>query len=145
MNILERIDNDLKNAMKERNELVLSTLRMARSALKNQQIELQHELTDDEVAKVLRTMVKQYSDACNDFKSAGREDLAERQGAEIEILQQYLPAQMSETELETICKRIIEEQGGTSEKIGQLIGSVMKEVAGRADGNRIRQILEKLL
>ena len=145
MTLLERLEADLKQAMKDKNEFVLSVLRMARAATKNKQIELQRELKDEDVVGVLRTMVKQYQDAYRDFKSAGREDLAERQKAEIDKLESYLPAQMSASELEAICARVIAEQNGTREKLGQLIGQVMKQAAGRTDGNQVRQILEKML
>lgn len=145
MTLQERLEANFKKAMKEKNEFALSVLRMARAATKNKQIELRRELKDEDVTGVLRAMVKQYRDAYQDFKSAGREDLAERQQAEIEILESYLPPAMSETELETICRRVITEQNGTREKLGQLIGQVMKQAAGRADGNQVRQMLEKML
>ncbi|MBU1629849.1 GatB/YqeY domain-containing protein, partial [Patescibacteria group bacterium] len=134
-----------KTAMREKNETVLSTLRMARSALKNKQIELQAELSDDATAAVLRTMVKQYRDALNDFTSAGREDLAEKQKQEIEILERYLPPSITEAELEAICRRVIGEQKAEMKDLGKVMGLVMKEVAGRADGNSVRSIVQKLL
>ncbi|MBU0540441.1 GatB/YqeY domain-containing protein, partial [Patescibacteria group bacterium] len=134
-----------KTAMREKNETVLSTLRMARSALKNKQIELQAELSDDATAAVLRTMVKQYRDALNDFIAAGREDLAEKQKQEIEILERYLPPSITEAELEAICRRVINEQNAELKDLGKVMGLVMKEVAGRADGNSVRSIVQKLL
>jgi|SRR5690349_397346 len=145
MSILERIDADLKEAMKAKNEPVLSTLRMVRSALKNKQIEEQHEPTEDEAVAVIRTMVKQYRDALADFSSAGRQDLVEKQTQEISVLERYLPAAMPEAELTTICERIIKEQNATMKDMGKIMGLVMKEVNGRADGNTVRAIVQKLL
>jgi uncharacterized protein YqeY len=145
MSILERIDADLKEAMKAKNEPVLSTLRMVRSALKNKQIEVQHEPTEDEAVAVIRTMVKQYRDALADFSSAGRQDLVEKQTQEISVLERYLPAAMPEAELTTICERIIKEQNATMKDMGKIMGLVMKEVNGRADGNTVRAIVQKLL
>lgn len=145
MTILERIDADLKEAMKAKNETVLSTLRLVRSALKNKQIEAQHELGDDESVGVIRTMVKQYRDALADFASAGRQDLADKQTQEISVLEQYLPAAMPEAQLTEICERIIKEQHATPKDMGRVMGLIMKEVDGRADGNSVRAIVQKLL
>lgn len=145
MTTIERIDADLKEAMKAKDELSLSTLRLVRSALKNKQIDVQHELSEDDVVAVIRTMVKQYRDALADFSASGRQDLVEKQTAEIAILERYLPAAMPEAELEAICERIIKEQNATVKDMGKIMGLVMKEVNGRADGNTVRAIVQKLL
>jgi uncharacterized protein len=147
MTTLERLDADLKVAMKEKNEVVLSTLRMARSAIKNKQIDaVGKELSEDDVVAVLRTMIKQYKDALNDFQNAGRTDLADKQKAEIELLERYLPPAMSEADLEALCKKVIAESGATSAKdMGRVMGMVMKETGGNADGNTVRAIVQKLL
>lgn len=145
MSTTERIDIDLKEAMKAKNELVLSTLRMVRSALKNKQIEAMHELSDEEAVAVIRTMVKQYRDALEDFSSAGRQDLVEKQTQEIVLLERYLPAAMPEAELAAICERVIKEQNATLKDMGKIMGLIMKEVNGRADGNMVRSIVQKLL
>lgn len=144
MSFTERIEQDLKEAMKARREAELSTLRLARSALKNKQIEVQHELSDEEVLSVLRTLVKQYKDALSDFTQAGRRDLAEKQAQEIALLEKYLPAAMPESELRAICERVIREQNATSKDIGKVMGLVMKEINGRADGNTVRAIVQDL-
>jgi hypothetical protein len=145
MTIIERLDNDLKEAMKAKNEAALSTFRMARSSFKNKQIEAGRELSDEEAAAVLRTMIKQYKDALNDFTAAGRTDLAERQKAEVELLERYLPAGMEEKEIEAITQKIIAESGAGLKDFGRVMGAVMKEVAGRADGNAVRAVVQKLL
>lgn len=144
--LAERIDQDVKEAMKAKNEVVLSTLRMVRSALKNKQIDMVgKEMTDDDAVAVLRTMVKQYKDALNDFTTAGRTDLAEKQKAEIELLERYVPAPMPDSEIETLCIAAIAEMGATQKDMGKVMGSVMKQIAGRADGNTVRAILQKHL
>jgi uncharacterized protein YqeY len=145
MSTIERIDADLKEAMKAKNEIVLSTLRMVRSSLKNKQIEVMHELSEDEIVGVIRTMVKQYRDALADFSSAGRQDLVEKQTQEIVLLEKYLPAAMPEAELAAICERIIAEQNATLKDMGKIMGLIMKEVNGRADGNTVRAIVQKRL
>jgi len=139
----ERIDADLKEAMKAKNEAVLSTLRLARTALKNKQIDLMgKEMGEEETVAVLRTMVKQYKDALSDFESAGRTDLAEKQKAEIEILERYLPAAMTEVEIEKIVTSVIAEMQATPKDMGKVMGAVMKQINGRADGNTVRAILQ---
>ena len=144
--ILEQIDADLKTAMKQKNELELSTLRLVRSALKNKQIDLGHAPSDDETHAVLRTLVKQYQDALADFEKAGRADLASHQRSELGVLQKYLPAALPAADLERIVKDAIESIGATSiAETGKVMGVAMKTVAGRADGNAVREVVQRLL
>lgn len=143
MTISERIDQDFKEAMKAKDELRLSVLRLARTALKNKQIELMHELTEPEAGSVLKTMIKQYQDALSDFQTAGRQDLVERQQKEIDILSQYLPPALAPEELERIVKEAVEKAGTTD--FGKAMGAAMKAVDGRADGNDVRAIVQKIL
>ncbi len=146
MTILERIDLDLKEAMKQKNELGLSTLRLVRSALKNKQIDLGHEPADNETQAVLKTLVKQYQDALADFEKANRADLAARQKEELEIVKAYLPAAMPPEELERVVREALASEGITSPSdMGKAMGAVMKVVAGRADGNTVRAIVQRIL
>jgi uncharacterized protein YqeY len=145
MALMEKINEDLKEAMKAKDEQRLSTLRMARSALKNKEIDVRQPLTDDEAVAVIRTMVKQYRDALADFTASGRQDLADRQTAEIAILEAYLPAAMPEAELEAVCAKVIKDMGATQKDMGKVMGAVMKEVDGRADGGAVRTIVQRLL
>jgi uncharacterized protein YqeY len=145
MNLTERIEHDMQDAMKAKNEPALSAIRLVRSALKNKQIDVGHSISDEEAAQIIRTMVKQYTDALADFTSAGRTDLAEKQKAEIDLLQKYLPAQMSEAEIEQIATNVILTLNATQKDIGRVIGAVMKDVAGRADENTVKTLVTKLL
>jgi hypothetical protein len=146
MTILERIDTDLQTAMKQKNELELSTLRLMRSALKNKQIDLGHATTDEEAQAVMKTQVKQYQDALSDFEKAGRLDLAERQKLEIDIVKRYLPEAMPAEELERVVSEAVASSGATSPSdVGKVMGIAMKAVAGRADGNAVRTIVQRLL
>ncbi|MDD2785342.1 MAG: GatB/YqeY domain-containing protein [Patescibacteria group bacterium] len=146
MDLVERISVDLKEAMKNKNELELSVLRLMRTGLKNKEIELIHALSEEEAQSVIRTMIKQGKDALTDFTSAGRQDLIERQTGEIAILERYLPPSMSEAELEEICKKVIAESGAVSmSEVGKVMGQIMKVVGGRADGNTVRTIVQRLL
>ncbi len=143
MTTQEQIEQDFKDAMRSKDELALSALRLVRTALKNKQIELMHELSDAEIATVLKTMIKQYQDALGDFSGAGRQDLVERQQKEIDLVARYLPPALPPEELERIVKESLGSSGATD--VGKAMGAAMKAVAGRADGNAVREIVQRLL
>ena len=146
MTLLERIDADLKDAMKTKNEQELSTLRLVRSALKNKQIELGHPLSDDEVMSVTKSLQKQYQDALADFEKAGRADLAEKQKAELVIVKRYLPEMLPTDQVEALVKEAIAEIGASSSSdVGKVMGAAMKKANGRADGSTVREIAQRLL
>jgi len=146
MTTLERIDADLKEAMKAKNEQELSTLRLLRSALKNKQIDLGHVPTDEEAMAVIKTIQKQYQDALTDFEQAGRADLAERQKQELVVVKRYLPESLPEAEVERLVKEAIAASGASgAADVGKVMGVAMKAVAGRADGNTVRTIVQRLL
>ncbi|MFA6429251.1 MAG: GatB/YqeY domain-containing protein [Patescibacteria group bacterium] len=143
MTIIERIDQDFKEAMKTKDEILLSVLRMMKSALKNRQIELMHDLKEEETNTVLKTMIKQYRDALADFVSANRQDLADRQQKEIDIISKFLPAAMPMEELERVVQEAVTAAQATD--VGRAMGVAMKAVNGRADGGDVRRIVERLL
>jgi hypothetical protein len=143
MTIIERVDQDFKEAMKSKEEIALSTLRMVRSALKNKQIELMHDLSDAEVATVLKTMIKQYQDALADFRAASRQDLVERQEKEIDLITRYLPPSMPAEDLAKIVREAV--QGADTKDFGKAMGAAMKAVDGRADGSDVRKIVQQVL
>jgi uncharacterized protein YqeY len=143
MTVLERVEADFKVAMKSKDELTLSVMRLVRSALKNKQIELGRELTDEDTQPVLKTMIKQYQDALVDFQAAGRQDLLERQQKEIDLIAQYLPPSLPPEELEKIVSEAVKSSGATD--MGKAMGAAMKAVAGRADGNEMRAIVQRHL
>jgi len=146
MTLFERIDADLKEAMKSKKELELSVLRLMRTQLKNKQIELMRPLTEEEAQAAIRSMVKQGKDALVDFTTAARQDLMDRQTKELVILEAYLPAAMSDEELEKICKEAMAQLGAVAPSdMGKAMGAAMKVVAGRADGNRVRTVVQRLL
>lgn len=127
-------------AMKQKSD-ALSILRMASAAIKNEEIEKQHELNDEEVQAVIARQVKQLTDAQKDFEAAGRDDLKEQAQKEIDILSSYLPRQLSDEELEKIVDEVF--AAVQAKNVGQIIGQVMQKVKGQADGNRVKQIVEK--
>lgn len=145
----QQITEDMKTAMREKNALALGTIRMLKSAIKNAAIEkggADAELTDPEVVAVVRREVKKRQDSIEQYRSAGRAELAAQEEAEIAVLQAYLPAPLSEEEVAAIIDGAIAEVGATSRK---QMGAVMKRVQelteGRADGKTLSQaVMAKL-
>lgn len=145
MPLKKRIENDLIVAMKARNELGVSVLRFLLSAIKNLEIEKQKELTEEETIQVLQKQVKIRKESITAFTAGGREDLITKERAEIEILNKYLPQQLSSEELEKIVKETIKESNAGSGDSGKVIGAVMVKVKGKADGNQVAEIVKKTL
>lgn len=146
MSLSQQITDDMKEAMKAKNDATLSTLRLLRSAMKNKQIDVQHELSDTEIQEVIKTQVKQLKDAINDFKAGGRMDLAEANQKELDVLSKYLPTELSDDELQIIVKEAVGQSGAvTKSDMGKAMGFVMRAVAGRADGTRVKTLVELLL
>lgn len=136
----------MKQAMKNKDKLKLSVIRMVRSAIKNAEIESKSTLSDDEIITVLNRELKQRRDSLQEFKNAGREDLVEGLLAEIEILHQYLPEQLSEQELKDIIQSVINEVGATSKKdMGKVMGALIPKINGRADGKLASQLVQEYL
>jgi len=147
MTIVEQIEKNLVAAMKAREELRLSVLRMAKTALKNKQVELGKPLTDDQSIAVLRTLVKQRRDSVEQFRKGGREDLADKEQAESEILQTYLPAEASDEEISAAVAAAIEETGAAGQQdLGKVMKAAMQKLAGKnADGKRVNQMVRTKL
>lgn len=146
MSIKNDLKQELVTAMKAKDVFTTSILRMLNSALKNKEIELNRELSDDETLAVIKTMVKQGKDALADFKSAGRDDLAEKQEKEIVFLERFLPKQLTDERIEELVRDAIEQIGAAgASDMGKVMGAVMKQAQGTADGNRVRAIVQKIL
>ena len=146
MSTLETINADLISAMKAKKEAELSTLRLLRSALKNKQIELIRELTEEDVLAVIKTQIKQLKDALLSFETAGRNDLVEKNKNEIVTLERYLPAEMSDEDLEKVIRAALVEAGiSLKVDMGKAMGAVMKAVAGQASGSRVKELTDKIL
>jgi len=141
MSVVEKIDHDLVAAMKARDELRLSVLRMAKTALKLKQVEHGRPLEDSEALGSLRTLVKQRHESAEQFRHGGREELATKEEAEIKILEEYLPATASEQEIEAAITTAISETGALSAKdIGKVMKSAMAKLAGKTvDGKRVNE------
>jgi len=144
--IKEKIDSDLKEAMKSSDSLRVSTLRLIKSAIKNKEIEKGKALTDDEIIQLLNSLVKQRVESVQMYRKGNREDLAEKEEAEIEILKSYMPEPLSDQEIKDIIQQAITETGATSMKdMGKVMKFVMGKVKGRADGKKVNEMVKQML
>ncbi|GAV25479.1 hypothetical protein ciss_14120 [Carboxydothermus islandicus] len=144
--MLNRIEQDLKESLKQRATVRLNVLRMVKAAIKNAEIEKGRSLTDDEIVGIIQKEIKSRKEVLPNYEKAERtEDVAKIQ-EEIKILESYLPAQLSETELEEIIKVTMEEVGASKPSdMGKLMPAVLAKVKGRADGKVVAELVKKLL
>lgn len=141
-----QIEHDLKAAMKSGDKRRVSTLRLLLSAMKNERINSQRELTPEEAEAIIRRAVKQRKESIEVYDRTGRADLAAAEKEELGILETYLPQAMSDAELEATVRAIIAEKGFSSAKdVGHLMKELMARHRGRADGKRAQEIARKLL
>jgi uncharacterized protein YqeY len=147
MTFLDRINEDLKTAMKSKDSERLSTLRMVKTALKNREIDKMAALTDDEAIKALQSLVKQRRDSIEQYKQAGRMELAEKEAAEIKVIEEYLPAALDEAAITRAVEEAIAETGASSMKeMGAVMKAVMAKLAGQTvDGKVVNQIVKAKL
>jgi uncharacterized protein len=147
MSFLDRINEDLKAAMKSKDPDRLSTLRMVKTALKNREIDKMEALTDDESIKVLQSLVKQRRDSIEQYQQAGRIDLAEKEAAELKVIEEYLPAALDEAAIARVVEETVAETGATSMKeMGAVMKAVMAKLAGQTvDGKVVNQIVKSKL
>jgi len=142
----DQVRADLTESMKARSAERTSVLRMLQAAIKNEQINVQHELADEEVLTVIRKAVKQRQDSIEQYTKGNRPDLASKEASELEILRTYLPPELGDEEIESGVREIIAFTGAQSKKD---MGKVMKEATarykGRADGKKIQEIVQRLL
>jgi hypothetical protein len=147
MSLKEQIDADYKAAMKARDDLKVSVLRLLRSAIHNAEIDKQRALTDDEILGVIQSEVQKRHESIEAFQQGGRQDLVEREQAELAILESYLPKALTREELEALVRETVREVGALSVRdMGKVMSALMPKVRGRADerevSNLVRQILE---
>jgi len=148
VNLTERIDSDLKMAMREKNATKLGVLRMLKAALTNAAIEkgAQGQLSDTDTTQVIRKQVKQRQDSIESFEKGGRAELAAKEKEELSILQSYLPQQMSVDEISKAVRETIAEVGASSKaQMGAVMKAVQAKVAGRADGKTLSAEVQKQL
>ncbi len=149
MSIIEQIKSDMKDAMRAKDAAALTALRGLLSAFTNELVAIgrtpQDTLSDDEALVVIKRASKQRKDAIEQFEKGGRPELAEGEKAELAILEKYLPQMMSEEQIKPIAEAKITEFEGDKSKMGQIIGAVLKETAGQADGGDVKKVVMELL
>lgn len=147
MNLVEQVEKDLVAAMKAQQTLRLSVLRMMKTALKLKQTESGQALGDEDARAVLRTLMKQRRDAAEAFRGAGRADLADKELAEMSIVESYLPAAASEDEMNTAVAAAITETGASSAKdLGKVMKAAMTKLSGKTvDGKRLSEMVRAKL
>ncbi|ADY73437.1 hypothetical protein Dester_0796 [Desulfurobacterium thermolithotrophum DSM 11699] len=146
MGLKAQLLQDMKEAMRAKDKVRLSTIRMINSLIKNAEIEKRGELTDDEIIQLLMKYAKQRKEAIEMYEKGGRQDLVEKEKAELAVVESYLPKQMSEEEIRELVKEAIEATGASSPKdIGKVMQHVMPKVKGRADGSVVNKIVREML
>lgn len=143
MIIYEQIEQDFKQAYLNKEESVVSVLRMLKAVLKNAQIQKIAELTDEDVIKVLKSEVKKRKESALEYQQGNRQDLADKETEEVKIIEKYLPEQISEDKIRLVVKEVIGQNQGMNN--GKLIGAVMSQLKGQADGNVVKKIVEEEL
>ncbi len=144
--LTQRLDQAFKVALKERQAVALSTLRMLKTAIRHREVDLKRQVTEAELQAVINTQVKQRREAISEYTKAGRPDLANKEEEELSVLLSFLPPQLSPAEVEAEVVRIIQELGATSSKeLGQVMKSAMASLTGRADGKVVQEIVRRRL
>lgn len=150
MSLKERIDQDLKDAMKSGDKNRINTVRAIRAAFLEKEVSIRvggkAELSEEQELEVVMSLAKKRKDSLQQYKDAGRTDLAETEQAELSVIETYLPAQMPDDEIEAAVKEIIARTGATSMKeMGKVMGAAMKELKGKADGGKVQAIVKSAL
>lgn len=146
MNLLERLNQDIKQAMKNKEKDKLTTLRMIKASIQNEAIKLGSELSEDAELTVLSREVKQRKDSLHEFDKAGREDLVEKIRTELQYVEEYMPEQLSEEEISRIVLATIDEVGASSKsEMGKVMAAIMPKLKGKAEGSLINKLVQQHL
>lgn len=149
MTLQEQLVNNMKEAMKSGDSVKVSTIRMLKAAIKNKEIEkggTSYKLSDKEILEVIATAIKQRKDSIEQFTKGNRQDLADKEKKELEILQLYMPPQMSDEDVKAEVKKAIAETSASSQKdMGKVMKVLMPRIAGRADGAVVNRIVRELI
>lgn len=146
MALKERLMDDLKVAMREKDQLRKSVVTMIRAAVKQVEVDNRVELDDESIVEIITKQVKQQRDAIEEFAKGGREDLVDSAKAEIEIMLDYLPKQLTEEEITEIVSQVVNEVGANSPKdMGKVMSALMPKIKGRADGKVVNKIVKQFL
>ena len=146
MSLKEQLKEDLKTAMRDKDVVKRDSIRAINTMIKQIEVDERKELNDDDIIKLIQKGIKQREESISQYKAASRDDLVEQEQAQVNVFMLYLPAQVSNEELEAGMKEIIAQVGATSMKdIGKVMGNATKKFAGVADGKRINEMVKKLL
>lgn len=146
MSLEQKINEDLKEALKANDSLRVSCLRMLKSSLKNMQVEKRRKLNDKEIHAVISSLVRKGKEAIGEFRKGGREDLCSKEEQELKVFYEYLPKQLTPGEIEETLREIITELSVNSSKdLGKLMKVAMSRMAGQAQGKEVNEIARKLL
>jgi uncharacterized protein YqeY len=147
MTVQEKIQMQMTEAMRNKDQLRLSVLRMMKSAIKNKEIDKMKPLDDGEALSVLNTLVKQRKDSVDQFRKGGREELAQKEEAEIQIIEEYLPAAASDDDIRKAIEAVMQEtDASTIKDMGKVMKATLARLAGRnADGSRVSQMVKDKL
>ena len=146
MSLKERIEKDYIQAMKNKDEATVSTLRMFKSAIHNTEIQQKKELADADLASLVQSQIKLRQDSIVLFKKGNRPELAQKEEKEVDVLKQYLPEQMGEGDIRAIVKKAIQDVNASSmQDMGKVMGKIMPELKGKTDGSLVSKIVKEEL
>ena len=146
MSLKEKIDQLLRESLKKRESEKVKVYRLLKSEIKNKEVELMHSLSDEEIYKVIHSMIKKRKESIQQYREGGREDAARAEAEEIDVLEELIPPSLSREEILEIIRATINEEGAQgSRDFGKVMRSVMKKVEGRADGREVNQLVRELL
>jgi uncharacterized protein YqeY len=146
MDINAKLNEEIAVAAKAKDKIRLSAIRMLKTALHNKEIDLMRPLNESEILQILSAIVKQRKDSIEQFAKGGRNDLVEKEEAELKVVQEFMPAQMSDEEVETVIKKAIAEAGAVSVKdMGKVMKILMPQLTGKADGKTVGEKVKVFL
>lgn len=146
MNLRDRVNQDVKDAMKAKDSKKRDALRLLTAAFKQIEVDERRELSDEDIIKIIMQQIKRRDDAASQYKDASREDLMQQELDEIAYYREYLPTQLSDDELKSILEEIIKKVGATSMKdMGKIMSVASNELSGKADGKRINTTIKNIL
>jgi uncharacterized protein len=142
---LNQLNEDFKNAMREKNEVAVGALRILKSEIKNAEIEKGGELAEEEISKVIAKKVKQHKDSIESFRAGGRSDLVEHEEKQMAVLMSYMPRQMGEDEVRALVKAVVSETGASQADFGKVMKEVLARAKGQTDGSVVSKIAKEEL
>ncbi|MFO1443411.1 GatB/YqeY domain-containing protein [Bacillus sp. Bva_UNVM-123] len=146
MSLLDRLNDDMKQAMRNKEKDKLTVIRMIKASMQNEAIKLGSELSEDQELTILSRELKQRKDSLHEFEKAGREDLVEKIRTELQFVELYMPKQLSEDEVSKIIQETIAETGATSKaEMGKVMAAIMPKVKGKADGALVNKLVQQHL